>query len=150
MLDKNARVAVQQMKWEMTNELGEVFPELLEAQHLGDLGKVAIAKAMSAPAGAERNTLLDIVVLTLAENNRCGTRVDFDDALEDMLGDKPNGIWRSRFYGSVYHALRAHDIPCFTRKKNRRWAKPKQRVDANGHRIPATLLWLGGPEETHV
>ena len=144
-LDNRARVAIHKRKCDMTTALGEAIPELLQAQVLGDLGKVAISMAMSARAGVERNTLMDIAVLTLAENNRCGTRADFDDALKDMFGEKPDATWRSRIYGSVYHALRAHGIPCFTRKKIRHGIKRKHRAYANGQRIPETLVWLGGP-----
>ena len=135
-LDNDARVAVHQLKRERANELG-----------LGDLG-VAVSRAMSAPAGAERNSLLDFVVLTLAEDNRCSNRADFDDALKDMLGEKLDAVWRSRFYGSVYHALRVHGIPCFNRKRSRHGAKLKSRLDALA--IPATLVWLGGPEKPDV
>ena len=140
-LDNNARVAVHQLKQERANELG--------LGDLGDLGKVAV-RAMSARAGAERNSLLDVVVLTLAENNLCGNRADFDDALKDMLGEKLDAVWRSRFYGSVYHALRVHGIPCFKRKRSRHGAKLKPRLDATGPTIPATLAWLGGPEKPEV
>ena len=98
-LDNDSRVAVHQLKRERANELG--------LGDLGDLGKVAV-RVMSARAGAERNSLLDVVVLTLAENNQCSNRTDFEDALKDMLGEKLDAVWRSRFYGSVYHALRVH------------------------------------------
>jgi predicted nucleotidyltransferase len=145
-LDNHVRFTVRQMKRELANELGKAFPELLQAQDDGDLGKVAVSKVMSARAGAERNSLLDVVVLTLAEDNRCSSRVDFDDALEDMLGEKLDAVWRSRFHNSVYHALRVHDIPCFNRKKSRHGAK-KPRLDATGPMIPDTLAWLGGAEK---
>ena len=122
-LDSDARCTVHQMKRELANELGKVFPELLQAKELGDLGRVAVSKVMSARAGAERNSLLDVVVLTLAEDNRCTNRADFDDALQDMFGEKLDAVWRSRLHGSVYHALRVHGIPCFKQKKRRHGAK---------------------------
>ena len=137
------------MKRERANNLGTVFPELLQAQDVGDLDRVAVNKVMSARAGAERNSLLDIAVLTLAEDNRCGNRADFDDALKDMLGEKLDAVWRSRFYNSVYQVLRVHGIPCFNRKKSRHGAK-KPRFDAIGTMIPTTLVWLGGAEKPDV
>ena len=146
-LDNDARFAIHQMKREIANELGEVFPELLQAE---DLGQIALGRAMSARPGAERNSLLDVVVLTLAENNRCRKRADFEAALKDMLGEKLDAVWRSRFYGSVYHALHVHGIPCFNRKKSRHGAKLKSRLDATGPTIPATLVWLGGVERPDV
>ena len=133
-LDNDARVAVQQLKQERANELG-----------LGVLG-VAVSRAMSAPAGAERNCLLDFVVLSLAENNRCSNRADFDDALKDLLGEKLDAVWRSRFYGSVHHSLRVHGIPCFKRKRSRHGAKLK----LTGPTIPGRLVWLSGPEKPDV
>ena len=148
-LDNDARFMVRQMKRERANELGKVFPELLQAQDVGDLGRVAVGKVMSACAGAERNSLLDVVVLSLAEDNRCGNRADFEDALKDMFGEKLDAVWRSRFYNSVYHALRVHGIPCFNRKKSRHGAK-KPRFDAIGTMIPTTLVWLGGAEKPDV
>ena len=133
-LDNDARVVVYQLKRERANELG-----------LGDLG-VAVSRAMSAPAGAERNCLLDFVVLSLAENNLCSNRADFDDALKDLLGEKLDAVWRSRFYGSVYHSLRVHGIPCFKRKRSRHGAKLK----LTGPTIPARPVWLIGPEKPDV
>ena len=148
-LDNDARFMVRQMKRERANELGKVFPELLQAQDIGDLGRVAVSKVMSARAGAEPNRLLDIVVLTLAGDNRCGNRADFDDALKDMLGQKLDAVCRSRFYNLVCHVLRVHGIPYFNRKKRRYGAK-KPRLDATGPMIPATLVWLGGAEKPDV
>ena len=134
-LDNDVRFTVRQMKRERANNLGTVFPELLQAQDVGDLGRVAVNKVMSARAGAERNRLLDIVVLTLAEDNRCGNRADFDDALKDMLGEKLDAVWRSRFHGSVYYALCVHGIPCFKRKSSRHGRKVK-RTAAWSVRVP--------------
>ena len=148
-LDNDVRFMVRQMKRERANELGKVFPELLQAQDGGDFGRLAVSKVMSACAGAVRNSLLDVVVLTLAEDNRCGNRADFEDALKDMFGEKLDAVWRSRFYNSVYHALRVHGIPCFNRKKSRHGAK-KSRLDATGPMIPATLVWLGCTEKPDV
>ena len=109
-LNNDVRVKVREMKRERVDKLSKVYPELLQAQDVGHLGMVAVSKVMSAPAGVERNSLLDIIVLTLAEDNRCGNRVDFDHALKDMFGDNLDAVWRSRFHNSVHHSLR---VPAF-------------------------------------
>ena len=148
-LDNDVRFTVRQMKRKLANELGKVYPELLHALDIGVLGTVAASKVMSACPGAERNSFLDVIVLTLAEDNRCGNRADFDDALKDMFGEKLDAVWRSRFYNSVYHALRVHGIPCFSRKKTRSGAK-KLRIDTTGPMIPGIFFRLGGAESPGV
>ena len=127
--DNDKRLKVYKLKQERVNELCKVFPELLQVQDLGDLGRVAVNKVMLARAGAERNSLLDIVVLLLAAENRCNSRADFDDGLKIMFGEKLDAVWRSRLYGSVYHVLPVNGISCFNRKKMRHGAK-KSRLGA--------------------
>ena len=89
---------------------------------------------------------MDFVVLSLAENNRCSHCADFDDALKGMLGEKLDAVWRSRFHGSVYYALRVHGIPCFKRK----WSRHGVKLKSTGPTIPATLVYHGGPEKPDV
>ena len=142
-MDNDARAAVHHLKQQRANELGH--------GDLDTIGKLAVSRLMSARAGAERNCLLDIVVLTLAENNQCSNRVDFDNALKDMLGETPDALWRSRFYNSVYHTLRVYNIPCFEQKRNRHGRKKgKPHCDTIGPMMPATLMWLGGAEKSDV
>jgi hypothetical protein len=136
-LDNDARFAVHQLKQELTNELGETFPELLQAEDLGDIGQLVIDRVMSACPGAVRNSLLDVAVLTLAENNRCSKRADFEAALNGMLGEKLDAVWRSRFYGSVYHVLRVRGIPCFPRRRSRHGSKRQPQLDIIGPMVPA-------------
>ena len=143
-LDNDAMLSICRLKQQRTDELGAEFPKLLQTQ---DLGKVALDIVTSDCGGFQRNCLMDIVVLTLAEYNRCNNRSDFDVALKNMLGTKLDTIWYSRFHNSVYHVLRLNGVPCFKQKykKTRRVNVKTQRQDI-GPVIPETLLWLGGPE----
>jgi hypothetical protein len=147
--NNDVRFVIFQMKQERVNELGKIFPDILQAHEPGALAKVVVGKLMSARPGVERNRLLDIVVLILAGDNKCSNRIDFDDALEDMFGEQFDAIWRSRVYGSVYHTLRLHGIPCFDRRKIRHGSK-KLRSDVIGPMLPASLVWLGGAEQHNV
>ena len=144
--NNDVRFAIFQMKQERVDELGKTFPDILQAHEPASL---VVSKLMSARPGVERNSILDIIVLTLAGDNKCRSRADFDDALKDMFGQQFDAIWRSRFYGSVYHTLRLYGIPCFARKKIRHGSK-KLRSDAIGPMLPASLVWLGGAEQHNV
>ena len=143
-LSNVALSAIRRLMKERTDKFSESF---LQGKAV-DLRKVVFdVMASDSESTYRRNLLQDIVVLTLAECNRCNRCADFDAALKDMFGDKFTTVWRSRFHGSVFHVLRTNGIPCFKSKtKSWRGPKVKARCQAIGPKIPETLLWLGGPE----
>ena len=76
-----------------------MFPDLFQIEDC----KVAPSKcAWYLMAGSTyRTQLMDIIVPTLTESNRCHVRADFDAELQGILGDAFDATWRSRFYNSV-------------------------------------------------
>ena len=98
-LDNNSLLTIHRLKQLKVDECSEVFPDLFQIEDC----KVAPSKcAWYLMAGSTyRTQLMDIIVPTLAESNRCHVRADFDAELQGILGDAFDATWRSRFYNSV-------------------------------------------------
>ena len=143
-LDNDAMATIRRLKRSRVDELDGVCPDLFRVQD-GEVDLSEVARRLMAPTCGHRNKLMDIIVLSLAETDRCQSRADFDADLEGILGASLDAVWRSRFHGSVYHTLRANGVPCFKRK-NKRSPKAKTRRAAIGPVYLKTLCWLGGPE----
>ena len=145
-LDNDALATIRRLKRSRVDELDGVCPDLFRVQD-GEVDLSEVARRLMAPTCGHRNKLMDIIVLTLAETERCHSCTDFDAELEAMLGNAYDTVWRSRFHGSVYHALRANGISCFKHKnKNKRSPKVETRRATIGPVYLKTLSWLGGPE----
>ena len=145
-LDKDAMATIRRLKRSRVDKLDGVCLDLFRMQD-GEVDLSEVAHHLMAPTCGYRNELVDIIVLSLAETGRCHFRADFDAELKAMLGDVYYSVWRSRFYSSVYHALRANRIPCFKPKnKIKRRLKDKTRRGEIGPVYLQTLSWLGGPE----
>ena len=130
-LSNIALSAIRRLMQERTDKLGEAY---LQGKAV-DLRKVVFdVTASDGESTHRRNLLQDIVVLTLAECNKCNHRADFEAALKDMFGDKFTTAWRSRFHGSVFHILRRNGIPCFnSRTKSKSGPKTKAQLQVMGH-----------------
>ena len=128
-LDNNSLLIIHQLKQLKVDEFSEVFPDLFQIEYC----KLTPSKcAWYLMVGSTyRTQLMDIIVLTLAECNRCHVRADFDAELHGILGDAFDATWRSRFYNSVCYTLRANDIPCFKQKKKKNKKKKKQKSGSN-------------------
>ena len=118
-LDKDALLAIGRLKQDRTNIIRSLLVGCFLDQHLEDLYMLAVIVVSSGCTRAQRNALLDLVVLGLAERNCCHDRNDFDAALRYLLGDNLDTLWRSRFYNSVSHVLRVNGISCFQRRQKR-------------------------------
>ena len=140
-LDKDALATIRRLK---RSRIDELIGVCLRVQD-GEVDLSEVARYLMAPTCGHRNKLMDIIVLTLAESERCQSRADFDADLEGIVGASLDAVWRSRFHGSVYHTLRVNGVPCFKRK-NKRSPKAKTRRAAIGPVYLKTLCWLGGPE----
>ena len=142
-LDNDALATIRKLK---RSRIDELIGVCLRVQD-GEVDLSEVARYLMAPTCGHRNKLMDIIVLTLAESERCQSRADFDADLEGIVGASLDAVWRSRFHGSVYHTLRVNGVPCFKRKnKSRQSPKAKTRSVAIGPVYLETLSWLGGPE----
>ncbi len=160
--------AIRELKLPLVDAVADLSPAL-RAQHCHIhepmvLAKLAFDLLMSQKLGVSRTSLLDIIVLCVAEARGCSCRGVFDDGLQEVFGESWDSTWHSRLHNSVFQVLRVNDIPCFGKRRRRGPKKGAVVASATaygdepsaiqsrelasdepvlGGAIPSTLLWLG-------
>jgi hypothetical protein len=168
MMGDGALGVIQKLKVPLVDAVADVYPALRgQCGHCHEpmvLAKLAFELLINQKLGVSRTSLLDIIVLCVAEARGCSSRVIFDDGLQEVFGDSLDLTWHSRLHNSVFHVLRANGIPCFSAKAENRAQKRRAVVSATAcgemsasigsialaegetglsSAVPATVLWLG-------